>query len=341
MNPVLQRAVATLCSGYILVYFGEFVFWATPDREGMDARGLVAVWLLYSVMAYPFLCVVRHFRVRDPWAVFAAGAFYGWFEEGVIVQTTYGSPDTPFPMSISFTALAWHAPIGVWIGWYWMRRVLVQNQAILTLRWTAAIGLFYGLWSVFWWNEPPAPMKALLDAGRKDLLALHFLAFAFGTTVPLILAYALLLRLGSTRVPPPPPSPWELRVVAALSLLYFAFVTVPAAPRALWVLPPLLGLTFWALARNRRTESGPDATQAFQGTVKPWNYLLLLVIPLVAGVVHVGALALHLRLATNLVFYQIATPLGGVLWIAAVAVCLRRGRPGPWPEIPPGSAAPL
>ncbi|MBI2299310.1 MAG: hypothetical protein HYU66_10285, partial [Armatimonadetes bacterium] len=105
MNDFMKRVVVTLCTGYVFVYYGEFVFWATPDREGMDAAGLIATWLLYSIMAYPFLCVVRSFKVRDPWAVFLAGAFYGWFEEGIIVQTTYGSPDTPFPMSISFTGL--------------------------------------------------------------------------------------------------------------------------------------------------------------------------------------------------------------------------------------------
>lgn len=117
MGAFFQRMAIALCSGYIIVYFGEFVFWATPDREGMDLGGMLAVWGLYSVMAYPFLCVVSYFRVRDAWAMFLAGAFYGWFEEGVVVQTTYGTPDTPFPMSISFTALAWHAPIDIiWVG---------------------------------------------------------------------------------------------------------------------------------------------------------------------------------------------------------------------------------
>jgi len=333
MNSFLQRAAVTLCTGYIIVFYGEFVFWATPDRDGMNPAGMIAVWLLYSAMAYPFLCVVSYFRVRDPWAVLLAGAFYGWFEEGVVVQTTYGSPDTPFPMSISFTALAWHAPIDVWVGWYAMRRVLAQNRPLATLGLAAGIGLFYGLWGLFWWNEPPAPMKALLDAGRQETVALHFVLFALGTTVPLIGAHQLLQWMGPVRFQP---SKLELWGFGGLALLYYAFVTVPAAPRALWVLPALLGVTFWALTGNRRTETRPDAIAAFPEVVKPWNHLLLFAIPLVAGVVYSVALAADLRLATNLAFYHLATPLGALLWLTGVAVCVRRGRIPPSPRAPAG-----
>ena len=148
----------------------------------MDAGGLLAVWLAYSLFAYPLLCVASLFKVRNPWAVFLAGAFYGWFEEGIMVQTMYGSDAGPFPASISFTGLAWHALIGVWIGWYLMRRVLAQNNYFKTLLLASAIGLFYGCWSIFWWNEPPPPMKVLIDAGQKDVLFSHFAMFAFGAT---------------------------------------------------------------------------------------------------------------------------------------------------------------
>lgn len=109
MRIIFKRVAVALCSGYIILYYGEFMFWATPDREGLNVAGIIAVWLLYSMMAYPLLCVVSYFKVRDPWAIFLAGALYGWFEEGIVVQTMYGTPDSPFPMSISFTGLAWHA----------------------------------------------------------------------------------------------------------------------------------------------------------------------------------------------------------------------------------------
>lgn len=328
MKAFLERVAVALCSGYVIVYYGEFVFWATPDREGLNGTGMLAVWLLYSIMAYPFLWVVSYFKVRDPWAMFLAGAFYGWFEEGLVVQTTYGSPDTPFPMSISFTALAWHAPIDIWVGWYLVRRMLAENKPLATLALAGGIGLFYGLWGMFWWNEPPPPMKALLDAGRKDLLFLHFALFALGTTALLVLAHWLYQRVQPARFNP---SKWERWGFGGLTLVYFALVTVPAAPRALWLLPLLLGVTGWALFKNRQAETRPDAIVSFREGVKPLNHLLLLAIPVVASAVYFFALALDLRLRTNLVFYYLATPLGAVLWVIGVVRCARRGRLQPRP----------
>ena len=321
MNHFFKRAAVALCSGYIIVYYGEFVFWATPDREGFDAGGMIAVWLAYSVMAYPFLCVVSLFKVRDPWAVFLAGAFYGWFEEGIIVQTMYGTDDGPFPASISFTGLAWHALIDVWIGWYLLRRVLAQNKYLKTIALASALGLFYGFWGIFWWNEPPPPMKLLLDAGQKDELFIHFSLFAFGTTAPLVLAHWLFNRVRLTEFTP---SKVELWILGVLVLLYFAFITVPAAPKALWVLPPLMGVTFWALSENRRVETRPDAIVAFPENVKPLNYLLLFIIPLVASAIYFLALANDARLPTNFIVYSITTPLGAILWLVSVVMCFRR-----------------
>jgi hypothetical protein len=286
----------------------------------LSIGGIIAAWLLYSIMAYPFLCVVSYFKVRGPWAMFLAGAFYGWFEEGIVVQTTYGSPDTPFPMSISFTGLAWHALIDVWIGWYLVRRVLTRNRHLTTTALACGIGLFYGLWAIFWWNEPPPAMKVLLDTGRKDVLFIHFGCFAFGTTALLVLAHWLYQRVRLTAFKP---SRIELWVFGVLVLLYYAFITVPAAPRALWVLPPLMGVTFWALFKNRRAETRPDAIVAFPERIKPLNYLLLFVIPLVASAIYFFALANDLRLPTNLVFYYLTTPLGALLWLISVVMCRR------------------
>ncbi len=326
MNPFLQRIGLALCSGVIIVYYGEFMFWATPDREGMDVGGIFASWILYSIMAYPFLCVVSYFRVRDPWSMFLAGAFYGWFEEGIIVQTTYGTPDTPFPMSISFTALAWHAPIDIFVGWYLVRRVLSQNRPLTTIALAGGIGLFYGLWGIFWLNEPPLPMQKLLESDRKDIVLIHFAAFAFGTTALLVFAHWLYQYLRPTEFKP---SKVELWIWGAVVLAYFAFVTVPAAPRALWILPPLMGLTWWGLRKNQLTEERCHAVVAFPERVQLFNYLLLFNIPLVACAIYFLALATDQHPATNLVYYYAATPLFAIVWLISVVVCGTRRKTGP------------
>jgi hypothetical protein len=46
----------------------------------------------------------------------------------------------------------------------------------------------------------------------------------------------------------------------------------------------------------------------------------------VASVVYGVALALDVRAATNLAFYYVATPVGALLWIAGIVVCVGRAR---------------
>jgi hypothetical protein len=320
MTEFLKRVLIGLLSGYILVYYGEFVFWATPDREDLLGPSTVVTWLLYSLMAYAFLCVVSVFKVRSVWSVFLAGAFYGWLEEGVVVQTMYGTPDGPFPMSIAFTGLAWHALVGVLTGWYLVRKVLAENNRARVVGLASGIGLFFGLWAIWWWNEPPGPMKALLDAGRKDVLLARFGIFAVSGTALLVLAHWLYNRLMPFAFRPSQLELWFLGVVTAL---YYAFITVPAAPTALWVLPPLLATTFWALDQNRRVENRPDAISAFGPGVRPLNYLLLFCIPLVAVAVYSAGLVADLRLRTNVAVYYVFSALGVLLWLASVVMASR------------------
>jgi hypothetical protein len=338
MKAFPKRVLLGLLSGYILVYYGEFVFWATPEREDLLGAGTVVTWLVYSLMAYAFLCVVSVFKVRSVWAVFLAGAFYGWLEEGIVVQTMYGTPDGPFPMSIAFTGLAWHALIGVFTGWYLVRSVLAENNRAKVVGLASGIGLFFGLWAIWWWNEPPGPMKALLDAGRKDVLLARFGIFAVSGTAVLVLAHWLYNRLMPFVFKPSKVELWFLGVV---TVLYYAFVTVPAAPKALWVLPPLMVTTFWALNQNRRVETRPDAISAFGPEVRPLNYLLLFFIPLVAVAVYCTGLLADIRLRTNVAVYYLFSALGVLLWLASVLMA-SRGRAastGGESEAKPGPAA--
>jgi hypothetical protein len=318
-----HRVWLSLLTGYIFLYYGEIMFWATPDREGINPSGLFLTWLLYSVFAYVFLCVAAGFRARSPWAVFLAGAVFGWFEEGIVMQTTYGSPDTPFPISISFTGLAWHALIAALVGWFVVRKVLAENRPLRMVSVAALIGAFYGFWAVFWWTEPPEPMKLLFQTGRQDLLLLRFGGFTLVTTALLIGS----LWLYNRRMPRPfTPSKVEQWILGLATLAYFGLVTIPAVPKAIWVLPPLLGLTFLALDRNRRVEDRPDAIVAFNPKVGFWSYLALMVIPVVATAIYFLALAADARLRSNIVVFYATSALGAGLWIASVCVVLCRSR---------------
>jgi hypothetical protein len=134
------------------------------------------------------------------------------------------------------------------------------------------------------------------------------------------------------------PSQVELWFLGVVTALYYAFITVPAAPKALWVLPPLLAVTFWALNQNRRVETRPDAISAFGPGVRPLNFLLLFCIPLVAVAVYFIGLLADVRLGTNVAVYYVFSALGVLLWLASVVMASRGraastgGEPGAKPD---------
>ncbi len=60
MNDFLKRMLIGLTTGYIIVYYGELVFWATPEREGMTVSSnylllffipLVAIGIYFLALA--------------------------------------------------------------------------------------------------------------------------------------------------------------------------------------------------------------------------------------------------------------------------------------------------
>jgi hypothetical protein len=292
----LKNIALVLATGYIFVYFSEHLFWARL-RPDDSLKNWFSAWIAYSLMAFIFLHLVTYFRVTEKWSLFLAGATFGWLAEGLVVQTTYES----LPLSISFTGLAWHALITVWIGWYAARRALTSPASIRTFGLFAAIGAGYGLWAITWWLEPDGGVATLAEFSR----------FSLTITALVTLAYAL-ANWGASA--PFAPNKWVTRVIYGLFLLYFAFVTVPAMPWALLILPILLGLVYYGLRRHRPIEETDTLIATLRGHIHPLNYLAIFALPLTAIAVYAAALSLNLQWHTNWILYLITTPLGFVLF---------------------------
>jgi hypothetical protein len=290
MKAFFAQLLRVLAVGYMLMYFSEHVFWA-QTRPDDSLANWISTWVAYSLAAFVFLTLLSVFRVTSKWALFLAAAVFGWLVEGVIVQTTYEQ----LPLSISFTGLAWHALISVMLGWYAIPNILLQNNPFATLRVAGLTGLGYGLWAIYWWVEE----------GQASSIA-EFATFSFASTSVLIFAYWL-NNLASKH--PFAPSRLAIGLNFLAFLLFFVFVTVPAAPVALFLLPVLLGLAIWGLWKTRQAPGQP-LLESLTGTISWWNYLLLLLLPLSALAVYSLAWALDLRLYTNWVLYIITTPLG-------------------------------
>jgi hypothetical protein len=292
----LKQLALVLGTGYIFVYFSEHLFWARV-RPDDSLNNWIGAWIAYSLAAFVFIHIVERFRVREKWSLFLAAAIFGWLAEGVIVQTTYEM----LPLSISFTGLAWHALITVWIGWYAVRRALTSPASIRTFGRFAAIGACYSLWAITWWLEPDGGVATLGE----------FSSFILTITALVALAYAL-VNWGSSE--PFAPNVWVTRFVYAAFLAYFAFVTVPAAPISLLVLPMLLGLAYYGLRRHRPAEEAASLTATLRGRIHPLNYLALFALSLTAIAFYALALSLNLQWHTNWILYLITTPLGFILF---------------------------
>jgi hypothetical protein len=295
---IARQLFGILATGYILVFYSEFVFWARVRPED-SLPEWVSTWLAYSVMAYVFLALLARFRVSTLWALFLAGAAFGWLLEGLIVQTTYAN----LPLSLSFTGLAWHALITIWVGWYAVRRALLAGPRSIILL-AAAIGLFYGFWAISWWVEPDGGVAHPLDFARFALLTSLLLIVAYWVydhTVPGFFAPSRIAEI----------------VVTILLLLYFIFITVPAAPAAAIILPVLLCAIFLTLRHNQRTENQGSLLDSTARTARVWHYLCLLVLPLTAIAFYATAFSLGLQWPTNWVIYLITTPTGFILLIVS------------------------
>ncbi len=292
----VKNLLLVISTGYIFMYFSEHLFWARA-RPGDSLFGWLGAWAAYSLLAFIFLLIVSYFHIRAIWSLFLAGAVFGWLAEGLVVQTAYET----LPLSISFTGLAWHALITVWVGWYLIRAALHSSPLAKLLQYSIFIGLAYGLWAISWWLEPDGGVSSILD----------FTIYSFSITGLVILAYWL-ADWSSTA--PFAPAKWVVVLTALLFTLYFIFVTIPAAPIAAILLPLLLVLTYWGLNRSRQKGEGSLADAAPR-SIPVWKYAALLAIPASAAAVYGLAFTFHVQWHTNLILYLITTPAGFVLFV--------------------------
>lgn len=305
----LKNLLFILASGYILLFYSEHLFWA-HIRPDDSFKNWVSAWLVYSLLAYLFLFVVDHFRVRSAAALFLAGAVFGWLTEGVMVQTTYES----LPLSISFTGLAWHALISVMVGWYTVQRALRGKSWLRIFGLASLIGLIYGLWAVCWWFEPDGKVSSLTEFSVFTLSISALVTIAY-----LVADWAAAVPLRWNR--------WLIVGIVICFLLYFLFIAVPAAPVALLVLPVLLGLVYLGLRRNRSIQPEGSMLDPRSESSPLRNYLALIGLPLTSILFYAWALAVNLQLQFNWILYLITTPLGFAAFVAAIYRILR-SKPG-------------
>ena len=299
-----KRIFLALSTGYIFFFFSERMFWGVwrPDDTLVEN---IATWLAYSALAYIVLIVIKQFNVRDMWTLFVVGALYGWIGEGVIAMTLFGAGGMPFPWTISFTALAWHAPITVVAGWYLMRVWMEERQYKRLFMLIVSFGIFWGVWSMALPLETPPIMPNSFE------FALH----AFTITILLIISHGFFSWADPASFSA---GRFEKMILAVIVVLFALFITIPAIPYAAVVLPILFGSVYVILRKNGLVETREDALSVMGRPVGVWNSLILLLMPLCATLVYAATVGNGIIFPTNFIVFFITMPLGFILFGMAV-----------------------
>lgn len=310
MKRASRNLLLALLNGFVLFFFSERLFWSVW-RPGDSIPDLVVTWLAYSTLAYLFLAMVWFFRVNHVWALYLAGAIYGWLTEGGLIHTLYGTEaSAPLPLSLSITGLSWHALITVLVGWYATARALTASRPAWTAIVAGGIGLFWGCWATFLWRESPPVVTPVAQ----------FFAYAAAMTLMLAGAWWLNFRVGLVRFRPG----WTgtILCVAVLGAFYVQHV-LRLGWRPLVVLPAVLLTALVPLWRHRQRQPGDVAILVDR--LVPSNLPWLAWMPIVATAVYAAAQPLGLGQVpvASIVYYGITGPAGVLLLGVAVIRCVR------------------
>lgn len=270
-----RSVLLVLGTGFILHFFSETVFWSVW-RPGEDAAGRIVGLLIYSLFGYLTLAVIRLFRIADIWMLVLAGAFFGWSCEGVYAMTVYGDASMPFPLTIAWTALAWHGPLSLVLGWYALGRALRSQNAGPSLALSLGLGAFWGVWALGWRGETP-PVAVEPDA--------FFVHAAVGTACLALAHVAVALGRPAGFAP----SRWAVALAALPVIAFFAAVTVPTVPMAALVLPVLLAVLYLALRRHRTHRPDDSVLAEFGRPIRIANMAAMATMPVAATAVYAEA----------------------------------------------------
>lgn len=313
------RLLFVYVTAVILVFFSEKSYWYI---QGFDILGPA---LYYFFPTFVFLWSIERFQVHQMGALLMSAALYGFLVEGVLASILY--QDGLFGwFHVSYTSLAWHAPLSVMFGFYFLRKWLLQANWWRLIGGSAAFGLLWGIWSLYFWL-PDTLHDADLLAEGFDLGIWpvgKFALFAFAITLALALAHWLIGFLWPAHF-----SPGKIELGGALLFLAVFFVSGAVIPFPLaWVkLPLLLGIV-WLGLRHGRKQVTPSLFGQLQGKIPIIRLLPLFIMPLTAVTVY--AIAYQIRpsdptirdlIATPIVFVQ--TVLGLLLFLWGLWVTIR------------------
>ncbi|MFO7944386.1 MAG: hypothetical protein R6U51_08845 [Anaerolineales bacterium] len=216
------------------------------------------------------------------------GSLFGFLVEGVLTPVIYeaGLLDPVMPAYF----VGWHGLLSVVLGFYWIRRCLIESRWKALLGGGFALGVFWGLWALpYRLPEAIQEFQALLAEGKHWIPGAwpfpDFLAYTLIFTGMLMAAHWL-LGLGfwesTFRL-----NRWELGIMVSLTCLIFISQVFVILPLAVFKLLALIILALMPLEISRRQQ--PDRSSllaSLSGSVSFVQTLTLLSLPLGACLIY-------------------------------------------------------
>jgi len=278
----LRRLLFVLLTTAVLVFFSEKVFWYV---QGYAVGELI---LFYALPTSICLWALDHFKVHDLSGLILVSALFGFLVEGVLTPVIYeaGLLDPIMPAYF----IAWHGLLSMVLGWYWIRKMLIQEKSRKLFLSGAGIGLFWGLWSLTYrLPESRQEYQALVQAGENWIPgswpAADFLLYTLTFSLMLILAHGLLrgkIWQSSFRL-----KTWEKVLVFGLLVFIFVVQVGLIYPLAAIKFIGLMLLVMVPLEINRRKSANqPALLSSLSADISIIQLPLLLIIPACAALVY-------------------------------------------------------
>ena len=157
--PIPQRLLFVLLSSTVMVFFSEKTFWY------VQGYAILELVLFYALPVAICMWIIELFQVQRFSGLVLIGGFFGFLVEGVLTPVVYeaGLLDPIMPAYF----VGWHGMLSLVLGWYFIRKCLVERRWKRLLLTSSFFGIFWGLWSLpYRLPESILEFQALAEAGE-------------------------------------------------------------------------------------------------------------------------------------------------------------------------------
>lgn len=244
------------------------------------------------------MIALQKFKIRNIWGLILAGSLFGWWTEGILIPVYYEA----LPYSIIWPSIGWHVIVDVLLGWYLVRKVLHMNKPLYTILLSSSLGIFWGIWATWFWEE-----------GLSPIAPEDFVIYSFFTVILLIVAYWSIDSFNPEKMVIS-----KLEIILFTVLSIFCLITLSAS---LGILPilyfvPMVSITcivMWIGSGKRNS-----LFDGFEGKTKKWQYPILLLIPLTSSIVYTNIYKSQIDLTITELIPPILLITGTVLYLTAM-----------------------